>query len=130
MRARLSLRVPRTATAPGQPSWTAAVPELTVAVHCPGSAPVVISAGQVRVGFSASVPVTVTVWVQVAWLPAASAAVQVMVVVPGGYSSSNPLPSLRTPRTARGAPGQASLAVASAVTWAPQNPASWGTSTD
>ena len=64
-----------------QLSVAVAVPKATpVAVHNPASAATLTLAGQVIVGFSVSL--TVTVWVQVWVLPAASVAVQVTVVVP------------------------------------------------
>src|SRR5262249_55000240 len=108
-----SLRAPLTATGPGHVSWAVAVPGLRVAVHWPESVLMVMAAGAVRAG--AWVSVTVTVWVQVAW-PAASVAVQVIVVVPTGYWSVSALPSLRTPVAGTVAPGQATLAVAVALT--------------
>src|SRR5262249_51353575 len=116
---------PLTATAPGQLSWAVAVPGLTAAVHCPGSVPVVMAAGQVTAGFSRSS--TVTVWVQEARLPAASVAVQVIAVVPTGYRSVRPWPSARAAWTGRVTPLQPAWAVAMAQTWAPQRPAALGT---
>jgi hypothetical protein len=64
-----------------QLSVAVGVPKFTpVAVHTPASATTLTLAGQVIVGFSVSV--TVTLWVQLWVLPAASVAVQVTVVVP------------------------------------------------
>src|SRR5690349_14457233 len=75
-----------------QLSVAVAVPGLTVAVHWPAAVLVVRAAGVVRVGFSLSF--TVTVWVAVVWLPAASVAVQVTVVVPRGKSPGASLVTL------------------------------------
>jgi hypothetical protein len=76
------------------------------AAHWDGAIAVVLNAGHkgivwvpVNVNVGASVSNTVTVWVQEAWLPEPSVAVQVMVVVPFGYGAFNGWPSLRVPVT-------------------------------
>jgi hypothetical protein len=76
-----SLRVPLTVTTE-QLSVAVGVPGSMFAEHAPGSVDLVIFAGQVIVGSSLSV--TVTVCVHDDWLFASSVAVQVMVVVPAG----------------------------------------------
>src|SRR5260370_31167116 len=66
-------------------------------------------AGQMIVGFSVSL--TVTVCTAVPGLLAGSVAVQVMVVMPTGYGALSALPSPRVPTGVR-APAQVSTAVA------------------
>lgn len=67
--------------APSHPSFAVAV-KLTTAEHCPASLLAVMGDGQVTVGASSSV--TVTVKLHCALLPAASVAEQVTVVAPTG----------------------------------------------
>src|SRR5205085_1261225 len=76
--------------------------------------------GTVRTGFSASF--TVTFWVHVAELPAASVAVQVIVVLPTGYGSVRLLPSPRFPATVT--PGLLSAVAAPGSSFAEHVPAS------
>lgn len=77
------------------PSVAVAFPGSTLAEHCPGSLAVVMFAGQVIVGGVLSLTVTVCRHDPV--LPAASVAVQVIVVVPTGYGAVNAALSLRCP---------------------------------
>ena len=75
-----------------------------MAEHWPSAAGTVMSCGQVATG--ACVSLTVTVKLQVAWLPAASVAVQVTVVWPTGKLL--PLGGSQT----MDAPGQLSVTLA------------------
>ena len=104
----------RETVTPGQLSWAEAVPRvasLTSASHVvlPGPVEAVTFGGAVIVGFSVSL--TVTVCVHDEWLPEASVAVQVIVVVPTGYGELNDWLSLRVPVTL-GLLSQLSVAVA------------------
>jgi hypothetical protein len=97
--ARSSLRLPVTLTWPGQLSVAVASPGSTVAAQVVAAVPVsaITFGGHVMTG--GVVSATVTVCVQLAMLPAASAAVQVIIVTPIGYGSVNRRPSLRLPTT-------------------------------
>jgi hypothetical protein len=77
-----SLLVPVMVGLLSQLSVAVAVPGLTCAAQVPGSVLAVMLAGQLIVGFSLSV--TVTVWSQDELLPELSVAVQWIVVVPFG----------------------------------------------
>src|SRR5256712_16260 len=81
LRGRLSLRTPSGGVAP-QLSLTVGVPTVTAALHLPASLAVVRLAGQVMVGGSLSM--TVTVKLQVLLLPWISVAMLLTVVVPTG----------------------------------------------
>ena len=82
--------------------------KVTTAVHWPGSVLASISDGQVVIGLSESL--TVTLKLQLALLPEASVAVQVMVLVP--LAKLEPLGGTHATLT----PGQLSLAVGAKLT--------------
>ena len=111
---------------PGQLSSAAGGVQVTtvLAVMAPGPVPAVRSVGMpTMTGLSTSL--TLTVWVALALLPAASVAVQVIVVEPVGKASPSAPPSLRTPTSLT--PGALSLAVVPRLaTRAPHWPPSVG----
>src|SRR6476646_9438053 len=105
---------------PGQLSVAVGVANVTTAEHCPRSVGFVIFPGQLIVG--ASVSLTVTVKLQFLEFPAASVAVHVTVLLPFGKVE----PEAGTHVTV-GFPGQLSVAVGVAnVTTAEQCPRSLG----
>jgi hypothetical protein len=94
---RPSLRLPTTETAPGQLSVAVATPGSTAVAQGVAPAPVSVITFDGHVMIGGVVSVTITVCVQFAMLPAASVAVQVIIVTPTGYGSVSRRPSLRLP---------------------------------